>query len=145
MYKLVNPKQFILSGKAEFGLYSVVSDKHINYVALLGKDQKTVFIYSNGQCLGAIKNEEYLMKKVLQHPEEGLIPGVIPLSSTLLAAKAFNWYWERVLKDTWQLEEEKFYAYHHGRCGYCRKELSDPESIRLGIGPTCRKKLGLVS
>jgi len=32
--------------------------------------------------------------------------------------------------------------YHEGRCGRCGRELSDPTSIKLGIGPECRKKLG---
>lgn len=30
---------------------------------------------------------------------------------------------------------------HNGVCGICGKELSDPESIIVGIGPTCRKYL----
>ena len=29
--------------------------------------------------------------------------------------------------------------YHHGRCACCGKKLTDEESVRLGIGPTCRR------
>jgi len=29
-------------------------------------------------------------------------------------------------------------VYHAGRCGKCGKELTDPESIKLGVGPICR-------
>lgn len=32
---------------------------------------------------------------------------------------------------------------HSGRCGRCKRELTDPESLATGIGPECRKKLGL--
>jgi len=32
---------------------------------------------------------------------------------------------------------------HAGRCGKCGKELTDPTSIKFGIGPECRKAMGL--
>lgn len=32
-----------------------------------------------------------------------------------------------------------------GHCAMCRKPLQDPESVRLGIGPECRRQLRLVS
>jgi hypothetical protein len=39
---------------------------------------------------------------------------------------------------------ESFEAELHaaGRCLRCGATLTDPESIRLGIGPTCRSKKG---
>ena len=35
--------------------------------------------------------------------------------------------------------------YHEGICGCCGRKLTDPSSIRLGIGPGCRRKLGIDS
>jgi len=32
---------------------------------------------------------------------------------------------------------------HAGACGRCGKTLTDPESIELGIGPECRKVMGI--
>jgi len=32
---------------------------------------------------------------------------------------------------------------HHGRCSVCGRRLSDMESISVGIGPTCRKKIAV--
>jgi hypothetical protein len=29
-------------------------------------------------------------------------------------------------------------VFHSNRCGCCGRELTDPESVRLGIGPVCR-------
>jgi hypothetical protein len=29
-------------------------------------------------------------------------------------------------------------VYHSGRCGRCGRELTDPESIKCGLGPHCR-------
>ena len=31
--------------------------------------------------------------------------------------------------------------WHEGQCGMCRKPLTDPTSIELGLGPVCRAKL----
>ncbi len=30
---------------------------------------------------------------------------------------------------------------HSGRCGMCSRVLTEPESLRVGIGPVCREKL----
>jgi hypothetical protein len=30
-------------------------------------------------------------------------------------------------------------VFHEGRCGKCNRKLTDPESIKLGLGPICRK------
>jgi hypothetical protein len=32
---------------------------------------------------------------------------------------------------------------HSGRCCRCAKTLTDPTSIELGIGPDCRKQMGI--
>lgn len=31
---------------------------------------------------------------------------------------------------------------HHGRCSRCGRKLKDEESLRYGLGPECRKKVG---
>jgi len=31
--------------------------------------------------------------------------------------------------------------FHIGNCGYCGRPLTDPESIFIGLGPTCRKRI----
>lgn len=31
---------------------------------------------------------------------------------------------------------------HEGRCGCCGKELTTPESLDIGLGPVCAKRLG---
>lgn len=34
-------------------------------------------------------------------------------------------------------------VWHEGQCGRCNRPLTDPESITRGLGPDCRKKMGL--
>lgn len=41
------------------------------------------------------------------------------------------------------LESLKRYGQEIGECGHCRKQLTDAESRLFGIGPVCRKKLGV--
>ena len=35
------------------------------------------------------------------------------------------------------------HIYHHGKCSVCGKKLTDAKSLRCGVGPTCRKKVGI--
>lgn len=41
------------------------------------------------------------------------------------------------------MESLKRYGKEIGRCGHCRKQLTDETSREIGIGPVCRKALGL--
>ena len=36
------------------------------------------------------------------------------------------------------------HIYHHGKCSVCGKKLTDAKSLRCGIGPTCRKRVGIM-
>lgn len=35
------------------------------------------------------------------------------------------------------------HIYHHGKCSVCGKGLTDAKSLRCGVGPTCRKRIGI--
>lgn len=37
------------------------------------------------------------------------------------------------------------HVYHHGKCSVCGRNLTDAKSLRCGVGPTCRKKIGLAN
>jgi Family of unknown function (DUF6011) len=129
MNKLTNPFQFILGGRAAFGLYSLKTGKHITYyVALRGSD----YLITHNRIVVGVMDGESLQVKQSTDPRIDQ------------AAKAFSWYWTRVLdgKTVQQIEEEQCFAYHLGRCCVCRQRLKDPESIRLGIGPICRSRRG---
>jgi hypothetical protein len=41
------------------------------------------------------------------------------------------------------LEALKRFGQEIGQCGHCRKQLTDPESRAIGIGPVCRKDMGI--
>ena len=35
------------------------------------------------------------------------------------------------------------HIYHHGKCSVCGRGLTDAKSLRCGVGPTCRKRVGI--
>lgn len=49
---------------------------------------------------------------------------------------AFYWVWENL--DGHQADQFEFW--HAGTCGRCGRDLTDPESIKCGLGPVCREK-----
>jgi hypothetical protein len=54
------------------------------------------------------------------------------------------WAFERVLDFLHRgtKMEEGMEIWHVGKCGRCGRRLTDPDSIRIGIGPECRGRLG---
>jgi hypothetical protein len=134
--KLINPKQFILGGKASFSLFSEKSQRHLEYY--VEKKDEMFFVWSRGVCIGRIDNKlEYREKRILSTETPELFPAVLEWDKLREASKAFNWYWTRVLVDEWKEIEDIFYAYHHGLCAICKLKLKDPESVQRGIGPVC--------
>ena len=35
------------------------------------------------------------------------------------------------------------HIYHHGKCSVCGRKLTDAKSLRCGVEPTCRKRVGI--
>lgn len=57
------------------------------------------------------------------------------------AKKVFSWIWKNVIHHEYLTENIN--VYHHGICCKCGRKLTTPESLESGIGPECRKLLGL--
>lgn len=55
--------------------------------------------------------------------------------------KSFDWFLKKVVNDRPLPDFVK--VYHAGQCANCGRQLTDPESIRSGFGPTCRKTLNI--
>lgn len=54
--------------------------------------------------------------------------------------RVFNWALQ-VANGATHLLRPGYDIQHEGRCGKCGLPLTDPESIRTGFGPTCRKAI----
>lgn len=61
-----------------------------------------------------------------------------------ISVRLLNRVLARVWADDHAAYESKGYATHHeGRCGRCGRRLTVPESVTEGIGPECRKIMGM--
>lgn len=56
------------------------------------------------------------------------------IAPTAPSAEAFKWTWAN-------LDSDKVEVWHEGACSRCGRPLTDPESIRRGIGPTCAEHM----
>lgn len=88
------------------------------------------YVYNNTDYIGYISNDMYYA------------PGPY-LKASLVRAHAirvFDWMWRHIIEDS---VPTIYHILHHGLCGRCGRQLTDADSIRTGIGPECRKKIGL--
>lgn len=52
------------------------------------------------------------------------------------SAVAFAWVWRKLMAGEMHPE---LGVWHEGRCGKCGRRLTTPESIAIGLGPTCAR------
>lgn len=62
-----------------------------------------------------------------------------PISRDAKSAQAFRWVWERLALQGRM--PETLEVYHEGRCGRCGRRLTTPESVTVGLGAECLKKM----
>lgn len=130
---------YLLAGNAVITLESP-SGKHHTYLYSKPKnaevfpdDVRFVYALHNG------KKQFYL--------------GMIEMDKFRLTRNSRFDYDTEIVKGAFYIEKLRLYpgfidkspmrVYHQGRCGKCGRVLTDPKSIKCGIGPHCRKKLGL--
>lgn len=114
---------FIRAGNATFSIKSERTGKHYTYRVNQPKGSDVFFVAvkagEGNTFLGTIFNGYKFSPKVGGD-----------------ATLAFDYFWR------WMIERNQIPQgitfYHEGRCGACGRPLTDPTSIELGIGPTCR-------
>jgi hypothetical protein len=94
-----------------------------------GPDNENNFNY-----LGCINNEQSGMRFV--HGKKSKIGADAP------SATVFNWFWNHVVAQRRLVDGLE--VWHEGTCCRCGRSLTVPESVRDGIGPECRKKMGVL-
>ena len=147
MEHIINPvyyQDFILAGNCEFTLKSLKTGNEEIFVVKRAKYDR--FYWVNNRL------REYL-GKIYMSPDavENIWIFDMKLKDiTVFQAdqlKIFSWFWRYalLLPDDWaQFKLNQIQVINHtGRCGHCHRELTHPQSIPIGIGPDCFKKLGL--
>lgn len=126
-------RTFVLAGNATFTLVSKATGARFTYKAVAPQDSDKIrFVkvlngpdnWTNYQYVGNIvvqQNRYYHGKKA-------------KISADAPSARAFAWFFDRLMKgDPTKMME----FWHEGRCGRCRRKLTVPESIKSGLGPVC--------
>jgi len=115
---------YLLSGKAVVTFHNTQPKKK-------SEDQFTYtvrkkWVYYNNEWIGAIRNDNTFF---------GTFSNPVRQPVTV-----FAWMWNAILK---QKVPDTIHIYHSGSCGRCHRQLTDKLSLITGIGPECRKILGI--
>lgn len=126
-----NILDYILGGKAEFTLLQEGSSE-MKYKVMANVNRSCYFLYTENINDRNIKYQGYFLKKDMSFHKGKNV------SEAGLNVKAINAF-------LWLLSHHKkmpsiVHVYHNGKCSRCGKKLTDAESLRTGLGPTCRRK-----
>ena len=120
---------YLLGGKCHATFHNQITDKQLHvYIK-----QKTIgvwYVYYNSEYIGYIRGDVFIRNESITR----LAPTI------MLAAQQFSWVWKQVVAKTLP---STMHVMHDGYCGHCGRHLTEKISLIVGIGPECRKKLGI--
>jgi hypothetical protein len=134
---------FVLGGKAIFTV-SNDSGEHLTFRVNGKKDRQdeTKKVYFVSLLTGPDNLSSYTYMGMLKREELKLfLTRGSKFSNETKSVRVFRWAMQIINGKTDLPEGYKMQ--HAGRCCRCAKTLTDPDSIELGIGPECRKKMGI--
>jgi hypothetical protein len=127
-------KRFCFGGHAHFTLESKATGQHYTF-----EISKKVFGDNVYWFVALLTNSDQytyigklISKATIQFTKKSRLTKDAP------AVKALCWFLRALSAG---VIPNSVVVYHSGKCGCCGRELTDPESIRCGIGPVCREKV----
>lgn len=140
IYKLENIediKRFIVGGRAIMTLESKRTGRWFTFKIKKAKkdEEKSPFFVS--VLTGSDNESSYTyMGTIFQN--DGKLKFSLTKNSKIskdaLSYKAFSFFFNLLIND--KLHEE-IIVYHRGLCSVCGKSLTQPESLKSGVGPIC--------
>lgn len=141
---MIDSKQFVLAGKASF-TRTAPTGQHFRYRVNKKEESRTKetiwfvqvgITYQAGIYIGMLGGDQAAPQFKLTRNSR--------FQADVPSVKLFIDFWDA----TTHPEDPMAYGntirfQHAGRCCVCSRELTNPESIDLGIGPECRGKMGL--
>jgi uncharacterized protein DUF6011 len=128
--------EFMLGGKAWVNIFnSVTENQRRFFIKAYDPKKSTLDGYRVLGCptasrerifLGSIINGTFIMAKDLTIEEDKKFAG------------NFNWIWKNLLMKNL---EPNIHILHLGSCSVCGRPLEDAESLAIGIGPICLKRI----
>jgi hypothetical protein len=127
-------RRFCFGGHAHFTLESRVSGQHytfeISRKELGGKEFWFSAVMTNG--------EQYTYIGRIVASRDIKLTAKSRLTEDSPAVRALAWFLRKLAAG---VIPDSVVVYHSGRCGCCGRELTSPDSVAIGIGPECLKKL----
>jgi hypothetical protein len=126
-------RDFIIAGNAIFTLESVNTGRRYTYRIRKSKDERTWFIsYLTGS--DNLSNYTYLI--AMDKNLNVRLTNKSPHNFSALPVAAVKFFID-IVRENKEIPNG-LKVYHYGRCSKCGRLLTDPTSIKLGIGPFCR-------
>lgn len=130
----MDPKQFVLAGRAIFTVTSLKTGSHFTFRAFRGnREDSPTFV---GVLTGQNNLRDYSFLGTIFRDESFRHSPKSRISQDAPSAKAFLWFWRHInnLPGTVSFS-------HAGRCAVCGRLLTSPESLLMGVGPECKSRL----
>ena len=144
MEHIIDPiyyQDFILSGKPEFTLRSLKTGREEIFVVKKAKVENLYWVNNRlRDYLGKLCLSPHAIEDIWIFDQKIKDMSIYEADQI----KIFIWFWVNLMKGIHNPLLRNLQVINHtGRCGHCHRELTHPESIPIGIGPDCFKKLGL--
>ena len=124
---------YLLSGRVFATFHNTLTNNQLS-ISIRKKSVGIWFVRHQKDYLGYIRGDMFIKN---QPNDDRVISEPVKLITS-----QFNWVWKQIVAKTLPLTMD---VMHDGTCGYCGRKLTDAISIKLGIGPTCMKKLNISS
>lgn len=143
-------REFILGGKADFTILQERTDKapeqQYKYRVTIPKDAEpsTTPVWYVSAELDNTNSGVEIDGKNLKY--QGYLKRDLSFN---VGVKGIEDYNQKSINGLiWVLSHSKnlpsaVHIYHHGKCSVCGRKLTDAKSLRCGVGPTCRKRVGI--
>jgi hypothetical protein len=126
---------YLLSGKATVTFHNTLTKNQFTFTIkqkMAGIPKVPVgvwYVYNCSDYIGFIRGDMFIVENTMKN-------SILRAD----AIKAFRWCWNAILQ---QKIPNTMEILHEGTCGHCHRVLTDAVSLSVGIGPECRKKLGI--
>ena len=128
-------KQYILAGKSLITVVNTKTGNQFTYIIRQKKDKVTGkivrrwYVKHNSDYLGYITDNGFYYST-----------GIDVKLMYSQAMEVWAWIWLRITEQT---VPDYIHILRSDFCGACGRQLTDSVSLSFGIGPECRKKLGI--